>query len=139
MHDYKINFLKESALCQKMAKLGVKEEDILEKFVLSKGPGGQNVNKTSTCVYLKHLPSGIEVKCGRERSQLRNRIEARKILIDKIEENVLKTELEKKNKREKIKRQSRKRSFKAKQIMLENKKMKSKKKSLRKKIIESSE
>ncbi|MDD4183782.1 MAG: peptide chain release factor-like protein, partial [Candidatus Omnitrophica bacterium] len=59
---------------------GIREEDIVEKFIRASGPGGQFVNKTSSCVYLKHIPTGIEVKCQKERSQALNRYAARKIL-----------------------------------------------------------
>ena len=72
-----------------MARLGIREQDIVESFIRSKGPGGQNVNKTSTCVYLKHIPTGIEVKCQKERMQVLNRYIARKILVSKIESLVL--------------------------------------------------
>ena len=61
-----------------MAALGIREEDLEEKFIRSSGKGGQHVNKTSTCVWLKHLPSGIEVKCMEERSQSINRFLARR-------------------------------------------------------------
>ncbi|MCX5701802.1 MAG: peptide chain release factor-like protein, partial [Candidatus Omnitrophica bacterium] len=57
---------KEKSLREKMERLGVRKEDIVEKFTRAKGPGGQNVNKVSTCVYLRHLPTGIEVKCQQE-------------------------------------------------------------------------
>ena len=70
---------------RQIQKLGIPEKDIQESFISSRGPGGQNVNKTATCVYLKHIPTGIEVKCQRERSQSMNRLLARQILIDKIE------------------------------------------------------
>ncbi|ABQ28211.1 peptide chain release factor family protein [Geotalea uraniireducens] len=72
-------------LRQKMESLGVREEDIDEQFIRSSGKGGQHVNKTSTCVYLKHKPTGIEVKCMRERSQSLNRFLARRELLEKIE------------------------------------------------------
>jgi protein subunit release factor B len=68
-----------------MEALGVREEDIEEKFIRSSGSGGQKVNKTSTCVYLRHIPTGIEVKCMRERSQPLNRFLARRDLVEKIE------------------------------------------------------
>jgi protein subunit release factor B len=80
---------KEKELLEKMRKLGIKEEDLIEKFVLSSGKGGQKRNKTSTCVYLKHIPTGIEVKCEKTRSQSLNRFFARRILVEKIEENLL--------------------------------------------------
>jgi len=69
-----------------MEELGILEKDIEEKFVRSSGHGGQNVNKTSTCVYLKHIPSGIEVKCMKDRSQSINRFLARRELVKKIED-----------------------------------------------------
>ncbi|PIX22736.1 MAG: peptide chain release factor-like protein [Deltaproteobacteria bacterium CG_4_8_14_3_um_filter_45_9] len=72
-------------LQEKMEALGVHERDIEERFVRSSGSGGQKVNKTSTCVYLKHIPTGIEVKWMRERSQSLNRFLARRELVTKIE------------------------------------------------------
>src|SRR5512139_560282 len=86
---YGVSAEKEEALHQKMEELGIREEDIVERFVRSRGHGGQNVNKVSTCVYLKHLPTGIEVKCQQERSQALNRFFARRILAQKIEDQVL--------------------------------------------------
>jgi len=71
-------------LKKKMEALGVREEDIEEKFIRSSGRGGQKVNKTSTCVYLRHVPTGIEVKCMKERSQPLNRFLARRELVEKI-------------------------------------------------------
>ena len=68
-----------------MEALGIREKDIEEKFVRSTGRGGQKVNKTSTCVYLRHIPTGIEVKWMRERSQSLNRFLARRELLSKIE------------------------------------------------------
>jgi protein subunit release factor B len=72
-------------LAERMEVLGVREEDIEEKFIRSSGSGGQKVNKTSTCVYLRHIPTGIEVKCMKERSQSLNRFLARRDLVEKIE------------------------------------------------------
>jgi len=71
-------------LRERMEALGVREEDIEEKFIRSSGRGGQKVNKTSTCVYLRHVPTGIEVKCMKERSQPLNRFLARRELVEKI-------------------------------------------------------
>ena len=69
-----------------MRKFSIFENDIIESFISSGGPGGQHVNKTASCVYLKHIPTGIEVKCQSQRSQASNRITARKILVKRIEE-----------------------------------------------------
>ncbi len=70
----------------RIVKLGIKKQEITEKFVRSSGKGGQNVNKVATCVQLKHLPTGIMVKIGSERSQNLNRFLAMRLLVDKIEE-----------------------------------------------------
>jgi peptide chain release factor len=72
-------------LRDRMEELDIFEKDIDEKFVRSSGHGGQNVNKTSTCVYLKHVPTGIEVKCMKDRSQSINRFLARRELVKRIE------------------------------------------------------
>jgi protein subunit release factor B len=69
----------------KMVELGVREADFAESFVRSSGNGGQHVNKTSSCVQLKHIPSGITVICMRERSQSLNRFLARRELLERIE------------------------------------------------------
>ena len=74
------------ALEKKMADLGINKQDIEEKFIKSSGRGGQKVNKTSSTVYLKHLPTDIEVKCGKTRSREDNRFFAKRILAEKIQE-----------------------------------------------------
>ncbi len=76
---------KDRWLKKRMETLGIHEKDIEEKFIRSSGKGGQKVNKTSTCVYLKHIPTGIEVKFMRERSQSLNRFLARRELVKRIE------------------------------------------------------
>ena len=119
---------KQDALREKMESLGIHEKDIVEKFVRSSGRGGQKVNKTSTCVYLKHIPTQIEVKCQRERYQAINRYLARKILADKVEAMIRNRESEEQQKIAKIRRQKRKRSQRAKLKMLEDKKKQSQKK-----------
>jgi peptide chain release factor len=116
---------------KRMEKLGIQESDLIEKFILGSGSGGQKINKTSSCVYLKHVPSGIEVKCQKDRSREMNRYYARKELCEKIEEIVLHTQSEKQKKIEKIRRQKRRRSRKSKEKMLAEKKNHSEKKALR--------
>ena len=115
-------------LREKMESLGIHEKDIVEKFIRSSGKGGQKVNKTATCVYLKHLPTEIEVKCQRERYQAINRYLARKILADKVESLIRGKESEEQQRIEKIRRQKRKRSKRAKIKMLEDKKKQAQKK-----------
>jgi len=112
---------KEQALAERMERLGLREADIVEKFIRSGGHGGQNVNKVATCVYLKHLPTGTEVKCQEERSQALNRFLARRILTDKIEAAVLGRESAEEQRIAKIRRQKRKRSKRAKDKMLADK------------------
>jgi protein subunit release factor B len=113
---------KEKDLLDRMARLGLKESDLEEKFIRSQGKGGQKVNKSATCVYLKHLPTGLEVKCQRERSQALNRFLARRILVEKLEARLLGKETEEKQRIEKIRRQKRKRSKRAREKMLAAKK-----------------
>lgn len=119
---------KQDALRKKMESFDIHEKDIIEKFIRSSGKGGQKVNKTSTCVYLKHIPTNIEVKCQRERYQAINRYLARKILVDKVETMIRGEESEEQQKIAKIRRQKRKRSKKAKIKMLEEKKKRAQKK-----------
>jgi protein subunit release factor B len=127
---------KEKKLGQLMSRLGVRQEDLIEKFIRSQGPGGQNVNKVSTCVYLRHIPTGIEVKCQQERTQSANRFLARRMLLKKIESRVLGELSEEKKRIEKIRRQKRRRSRRAKLKILQAKRKHSEKKSLRAKVNE---
>jgi protein subunit release factor B len=122
---------KEKDLKERMARLGVKDSDLEEKFIRSQGKGGQKVNKSATCVYLKHIPTGIEVKCQRERSQAINRFLARRLLLEKLERMVLGKENEEQQRIEKIRRQKRKRSKRAKEKMLEEKRLQAEKKKAR--------
>jgi len=131
------NIIKEmTALEKKMLELGVREEDIVESFIRSSGPGGQNVNKTATCVYLKHLPTGLEVKCQRQRYQLLNRNLARHILLSKIENRIKHDLLQKQSLKAKIMRSTRKKPKRIKIKILERKRRHSEKKSTRRKIRE---
>ena len=125
---------KDEALKMKMALLGIKESDIKELFILSSKKGGQKVNKTSACVYLKHEPTGIEVKCQQERSQVLNRFLARRILANKIESLILGKKSQEQKRYEKIRRQKRRRSRRAKEKMLTNKRFHSEKKALRRSV-----
>ncbi len=131
MGMFPVSASKEQELRQKMDALNIREEDVEESFVRSGGRGGQKVNKASTCVYLKHIPSGIEVKCQEERSQGLNRYRARVILTRKIEQMIRGEESEERKRVEKIRRQKRKRSKRAKEKMLAEKKITSEKKKLR--------
>lgn len=132
---YGVSQTKEKALLERMDKIGLKESDIQESFIRSSGKGGQNVNKVSTCVYLKHLPSGLEVKCQRGRSQSLNRFVARRLLVDKLESILLGHKSMEQQKISKIRRQKRKRSKRAKEKVLEAKHQRSQIKQTRHKIV----
>jgi protein subunit release factor B len=101
-------------LADRMLFLGIREEDLVEKFVRSSGHGGQKVNKTSTCVYIKHIPTGVEVKCQESRSQALNRFLARRYLVEKIEAMRLGLESEREKLRQKLRKQKQKRRKRAK-------------------------
>lgn len=116
---------------ERMKRLGVLERDIDEHFVRSSGPGGQRLNKVSTCVVLRHRPTGTEVKCGKERSQALNRFLARRILCEKIEREIFKERSEAEKRRWKIRRQKKRRGKRAKEKMLAEKRHQAEKKKLR--------
>ena len=122
---------KEKQLLARMQALGVREQDIDEQFVRSSGAGGQNVNKVSSCVVLHHRPSGIRVKCQKERSQGLNRFLARRLLLDKIEAAIKGSAAAEEQRIAKIRRQKRKRSRRAKQRLLADKRHQGEKKSWR--------
>jgi peptide chain release factor len=124
---------KQDALLQRLESLGVREGDLLEKFILGSGSGGQKINKTSSCVYLKHLPTGLEVKCQQDRSREMNRYLARKELCEKIEEIRFQEKSERKKEIEKIRRQKKRRSRKSKEKMRKDKEVRSAKKESRQK------
>ncbi len=118
-------------LMERMQALRVREQEIEEQFVRSSGAGGQKVNKTSSCVMLHHRPTGIRVKCQRERSQARNRFLARRILLDKIEAKLKGAESAEQQDIARVRRQKRKRSRRAKLKILEAKRHQAEKKSSR--------
>lgn len=124
---------KRQQLSERMAKLAINERDITEKFILGSGSGGQKVNKTASCVYLKHEPTGIEVKCQESRSQEDNRFAARRRLCDKYQEQILQEKTKRQQEIDKVRRQKKRRSRKAKQKILDAKHKRSKTKTLRKK------
>lgn len=119
-------------LKDRMTKLGLSEGDITEKFILGSGSGGQKINKTASCVYLKHEPTGLEVKCQDSRIRDDNRFHARARLCEKYQEQILQEQTKKQQAREKIRRQKKRRSRRTKQKILDEKHRRSEVKTLRK-------
>lgn len=131
MSEVYVTTEKRIALEERMHKLGVRESDLTEKFILGAGSGGQKLNKTSSCVFLRHLPSGIEIKCQRERSRELNRFLARRELCERLEERILGQRSARQQAVEKIRRQKRRRSRRQKERMLDDKRQHSAKKQSR--------
>lgn len=117
----------------RMHKLGIQENDLIEKFILGSGSGGQKINKTSSCVWLKHQPTNMSVKCQQERSRELNRYFARLRLCNKLDDQKNKIKSERQQAIAKLKRQKRKRSKRAKEKMLTDKKHQAVRKQNRKK------
>lgn len=130
----RITLEKQATLEARMKSLGIRSEDLEERFILAGGKGGQKVNKTASCVYLKHGPSGIEVKCRRERSQAMNRFFARRELCDRLEAAIRGEKSRRKQAQEKIRRQKRRRSRRAKARMLDDKRKQGEKKERRRPV-----
>lgn len=122
---------KHEKLQERMASLGIREEELDEHFIRGSGKGGQKINKTSSCVQLVHRPSGIEIRCQKTRSQSDNRYWARRELCDRIEEMALGEKSARQQEIEKIRRQKRRRSRRAKARMLDAKTRQGEKKRLR--------
>ncbi|MEM9236174.1 MAG: peptide chain release factor-like protein [Verrucomicrobiota bacterium] len=122
---------KQAALEERMARLGIQEADLVEKFILGSGSGGQKINKTHSCVYLKHEPSGIEIKNQSSRSREMNRFHARRELCDTFDEIRLGKASKRQQEQKKIRRQKRRRSRRSKQRSISDKRLLSRKKNLR--------
>ena len=133
MSLFPVSLEKETQLLARLADLGVSEADLDEKFIRGGGPGGQKTNKTSSTVCLRHKPTGIEVRCARERSQSMNRFLARRELCERIAEKIRGEKSKKKQEQEKIRRQKRRRSRRQTAIMVDAKKKHGSKKALRQK------
>jgi protein subunit release factor B len=121
VNSFPVSLEKETQLARRMELLGVKEADLEETFVRSGGHGGQNVNKTSTCVMLRHRLTGIQVKCQETRQQGLNRFLARRLLLDKIEALRTGHVAAERARMEKIRRQKRRRSRRSQQRILAEK------------------
>jgi len=101
---------RKAALNKRMERLGIFEGDLVEKFVRGTGSGGQKMNKTSSCVFLQHPPTGLETKVQRDRSREMNRYLARKEICDQLEEITLGKQSARQQEREKIRRKKRRQS-----------------------------
>lgn len=128
---YPVSEKKNRQLEEKMRQLGLKESDFEESFVRSAGAGGQNVNKVASCVVLKHRPTGLAVKCQRERSQALNRFLAKRLLVEMIEAREHGKAARRVQEAEKIRRQKRRRSRRARNKMLDDKRHHAVKKQMR--------
>jgi peptide chain release factor len=131
---FPVSSTKGEALAARMARLGIREDDLEEQFVHSSGKGGQNVNKVATCVVLKHGPSGIQVKCQRERAQALNRYHARSLLCDRLERRILGAASAEAQRIAKLRHQKRRRSRRAKEKMLRDKHVRAETKSRRARV-----
>jgi peptide chain release factor len=119
MSKFGVSQAKERALEARLQALQIHEEDLEETFIRSSGPGGQHVNKTSTCVRLLHRPSGLSVKVQQSRSQGLNRFLARRLLADRIEQQLRGREFPSEQQRDKIRRQKQRRVRRTKQKLQE--------------------
>ena len=116
---------------RRLNSLGVRIEDVDERFVCGAGPGGQKINKTSSTVWLRHRPTGIEVRCQAERSQSANREQAWAELAAKLESRARSAAQAAEQAREAERRRTRQKSYGQKIKMIEAKKHRAKHKSRR--------
>ena len=105
MLKFPVTEQKAQALQERMQACGLREEDLQESFIRSQGPGGQHVNKTSTCVHLKHKPTGFDVKMQKSRNQRLNRFYARRRMCELLEEKIMGQESPQARKQAKIRKQ----------------------------------
>jgi len=119
MSKFGVSADKERALAARLHALKIHEEDLAETFMRSSGPGGQHVNKTSTCVRLTHRPTGISVKVQQGRSQGLNRFLARRLLADRLEEKIQGKASLQAQKRAKIRQRKQRRARRARQKVRE--------------------
>ncbi len=132
MSDFPITL--SSSYLEKARELGILPEHVEEAFVRGSGKGGQKINKTSSCVWLRHRPSGVEVRCQQYREQSKNRVAAYKLLIDKIEEKVKGVESKLARAKFKVKKQKARRTRRSKEKMLKAKRRRSEVKAFRKTV-----
>jgi protein subunit release factor B len=135
MSGFPVDRAKQDELSRRMAALGISEADLEETFVRSGGHGGQNVNKTATCVVLVHRPTGVQVKCQTTRQQGLNRFLARRLLLDKVEAQKQGHSDAERARTEKIRRQKRRRSRRAKERMLADKSRRAARKDARRPVV----
>ena len=120
-------------LTERMERFQITEADLVEKFILGSGKGGQKLHKTASTVYLKHVPSGLEIKCQYSRSREDNRYFARERLCEKLQTIINDEKTKEQQRIEKLKRQKKRRSRRAKQKMMDEKHRQGQTKGLRKK------
>ena len=133
--DHHVSHARAAALAARMQQLGVDEADLRESFVRGAGSGGQKINKTSSCVRLLHVPSGIEIRCQQQRSQAWNRHLARAMLCDRLESERRRAKASARAARERERRRRRGRPEGVKRKMIQDRMRRSKVKQLRRKPV----